>query len=328
MKTVFIVGAGASLDFGFPLGTQLVTRIREMISNELQTGSDGTLRDAATRGGYIDDFDTAAREIAAGMVVSRSIDRFLHSRRGNDAITKIGKNAISLAISRYEAGSYLEFDEGDWDKTQNALLEARNSWLGKLFAMLQEGYSPNDAEKVFEDFSFITFNYDRTIERYLRLAFSHTLGQTYAEASRITSGIPIHHVYGSLGEVDGASGKGGLSFGPSYGEIQVNLDDMSHRIRTFTESRDEDAIQRCHQEIRSSDLIVFLGFGFDALNLEALFPEPLASSQTFSGTMLGVGPKEQEDIARFLGGNIPNRLIGTDCPNYIDEPMFKELIGR
>src|SRR5258708_823314 len=92
-RTVFILGAGASAPYGFPIGSELVCEIVKGLAAE------GTLRDqllrAEFRAGDLDEFRDRLR-VAGGT----SIDFFLEDQ--HDDVVAIGKAAIAVQIRRAE----------------------------------------------------------------------------------------------------------------------------------------------------------------------------------------------------------------------------------
>lgn len=300
-ETTFIVGAGASTDFGLPIGRTLAGIIGQMLADELSAnprdGEQPILR-AAMRSGEHGDFGAAAQDIAGGMIAARSIDRFLHSRQGRPLVERVGKCAISEAIARAERTSRLGgVDETDWAAVRGALLATNDSWLARLFSLLQEGVRPEDADKIFESVRFVVFNYDRCIERYLQLALAHVMQQTVGKSAELVQQIPLVHVYGSLGELKSPGQQ------VPFGADEFHLPMMAAGIRTFTEAAKEDVLARAHTLLRESDRIVFLGFAFDPLNVQALFPEPLGAHQHIMATSMGLGPVERNSfISGALGG--------------------------
>lgn len=327
-RTVFIVGAGASAEFDLPLGSALVDTIRDMAAAEVDTSGQRPLIAAAIRAGLTGDFEAAVRDIAGGMNVARSIDRFLHSRRDRPLVNAIGKSAIASAIAQAEARTILgTADLRDWASAQAAMTGLRGTWLSRLFAMLQEGRSPEESATILDDVSFITFNYDRVIEQYLLLAFQHTMAQDVAAAKRcVEKKVPIH-IYGSLGTIFPSSAYS-MSFGPHEDIIPTIVEKMSAGIRTFTESQDSKLLAQAHDLISEAECVVFLGFAFDPLNVAALFPNPLRSDQQYIGTQMGVGPAERDNLRVKIGGaGAREQLFDSFCAGYISSYEFRDAVG-
>ena len=322
-KITFIVGAGASCDFGLPIGADLATQIGQTLTREL-LNPPGMIIPSAMRSGAPGDYGRAARDVAGGMVAARSIDRYLASRSGRPLVNLIGKRAIVDVLSRFERQSPMghQVSTGEWHRKQDALSETKNSWIAKLFAGLQEGCHPDFCNNIFQNISFVTFNYDRCIERYLRLAFEHILFQDERRAAELVADIPIIHIYGSLGDLPPASR--GVDFGAS----DNYLDDMAAGIRTFTEAQDQKILDAARAQIGASNTLVFLGFGFDELNVRAVLEGACHHEQRMFATGLGLSQLDIEAIRRRLPvkGAEHSFLAKITCDQLIETSEFQMLL--
>lgn len=339
--TVFVVGAGASTDFGFPIGTELANNIRARLETELSRVQESRpILDAAMEWSlsvpHVSsiDFGTATRDLCAGLVSARSIDRLIDSRKDRLAVVNLGKCGIVAEVSRAEAASHLrELDQDTWDGRQLALRNAAPAWIARLFSTLHEGVAPVDAKSVFEGISFVTFNYDRCIERYLRLAFQHIMNLSAPDAATLVNAIPIVHVYGSLGDLPDEHGNGGVLFGPSKDFIKKS----AGSIRTFTEGAEEGLLTMAQDLIKKSTNIVFLGFGFDHMNVAAIFDQPARanpaalSPQRIIGTGMGVGLREREffraKVTPKASRDFDEMFPKIKCADFIESDLFKHLLG-
>src|SRR5690242_16143651 len=100
-QTVLILGAGASIDFGFPSGKQLVRAI-------IERGS------AGMEGKPILEFGFTSEQVGAfGEALRRSacssVDEFLETRTD---LIPIGKMAIASALMRFEQWDHVNALEG------------------------------------------------------------------------------------------------------------------------------------------------------------------------------------------------------------------------
>jgi hypothetical protein len=336
-KTVFIVGAGASTDFGLPVGSGLADWIRVRLTGEL-SGLGGILIDAAMMSGKAGNFRAAAEDLAGGLLAARSIDRLIHSRRDRELFGHVGKVSIAAAISEHEQLSPLGSrigHEDDWAARQAGLESARGSWLARLFSLLQEGVQPNHSQAVMDSVSFVTFNYDRCIERYLQLAFRQIMDQAAERASELVLQVPIVHVYGRLGPLPGLEGSSEtvVPFGVNNGEY---LDHMASNLRTFTEAIDDGVITDIRNLIDQAEVVVFLGFAFDPLNVDALFARgPLRPDQRVIGTAFDLSPATLYNFQLKAFGahpNIPDKALGREdflpsrCNDFVNELMFRSAL--
>lgn len=265
-KTVFIVGAGASFDFGFPVGKALQNEIAGLISpsdqheDGLHPAISFNLQEVRSRGisfgqPLFDHCEWMARTIP----LSPSIDTFLDKNAEPDDVTSfLGKLAISHIIAAREASSNLRYQRKkppDW----NALSK---TWVGQIWALGNIGGAARKVENPLPDTAFVTFNYDRCIEQFLVLAISQSYNISYNDAVAIQSNIPCEHVYGSLGDLNSDEPFSGFGSAPSPGNAIALVD----RIKTFTEQVDSETSDRICALLAAASRVVFLGF---SLNLSS-----------------------------------------------------------
>jgi hypothetical protein len=319
-KTVFVVGAGASTDFSMPLGSELVEMIRRKLFHDISDPKIDGIISVAMRSQMPGDFGEAAREVAGGMTSARSIDRFLESRKDRPLTVFLGKCAASYCLLTAEGNSRLKEDPDEtWETIHGKLTSYRSSWLSSMFSILHEGVHPNKSSDIFKNASFITFNYDRCIERFLQMSFQHVMNLDRNESDHIVREIPIIHVYGSLGDLP-SSGSTGLPFGAS---IDHTLD-AAARLKTFTEGTFEGAIEKCHALLDEADQIVFLGFAFDPMNVKALFPSYLRNDQSIFGTKFRVALPEMTNFQDAVGRGY-HSLTDERCNEYCISTQFRSV---
>lgn len=312
-KNLIIVGAGASTDFGLPLGLGLAANIRARLELEFRNLEDPRpIFDTAMMSGLSGDYGAAMRDICGGLVAARSIDRLLDSRSDRPLVTLLGKCGIVTEIMQKEHQSQIGAAAGKkWEERQAALVHANDTWLAKLFGFLQEGVPPRDAEQIFSSVGFVTFNYDRCIEQYLRMAMLHIVNLPNIDAIQIVDQIPIIHVYGSVGKLPDASSSDGIPFGADYHYTK----EASESIRTFTEGTDDGTLKQVHEIVSSAQNIYFMGFGFDPKNVDLLFPNPLnlgvylKGHQRIMGTGLGFSGPER---THFKQAASPDQTLDFD----------------
>jgi hypothetical protein len=110
---VFVVGAGASKDFGgaMPIGTELADGIELALNREFgseRPSFQGPICTALERtGGRSDDHRRAADIIRRSLHGKDSIDDLLHDWRDDPSMIEVGKIAITAAISDAESKSLL-----------------------------------------------------------------------------------------------------------------------------------------------------------------------------------------------------------------------------
>jgi hypothetical protein len=120
-KTTFVVGAGASKEFGLPIGAELALKIsdklnvlfddwgREMVKGDRDLFYNVT-RGAAQDGQNLNAWQQAAWLIRDGIILAHSIDDFLDAHQHDKRVVEYGKAAIAKCILEAESESTLFFD--------------------------------------------------------------------------------------------------------------------------------------------------------------------------------------------------------------------------
>ncbi len=135
--------------------------------------------------------------------------------------------------------------------------------------MLVERIDLDEIESVFDNVSFITFNYDRCIQRFLYVALQKYYGIDSGRAANLISKLEIIHPYGSIGRLPFEGGSSVVPYGARLDEAA--LIEAAGRIRTFTEQiEDFEFLEAIRQSVSGAETLVFLGFGFHPQNMELL----------------------------------------------------------
>ena len=240
---MFVLGAGASCPFGFPTGAEL----RRRLCSELRMDNPlfSLMRQCGQGEAQIFSF---REEFELSGI--HSIDSFIAFR---PAYQEIGELAIAAALIPLE----------DPAKLRN--VENRNGdggWYQMLWnVMLDKVVDQQDL--LLNRVSFVTFNYDRSLEQYLLSAISHTFDLDSDLAFRLLSQIPIRHVYGSLGSY---SIDTGYRYG-SQNDTQLIESILAARksiqtVPAVRVTKDEQAAAW----LSKSQRVFVLGFGFDLTN--------------------------------------------------------------
>ena len=255
--TVFVLGAGASVPFGFPTGDGLR---REIIKSAL---SENPLRDKIFPDTKpLKGFSESVIQAAGGAVSDRvqlesfadslldsglsSVDAFLEVR---PEFRDIGRLSIASALIRREAPEVVSLHEGDW------ILYLWNQMRG---AVTDGGVN---------NVGFITFNYDRTLEFRLTLAIAATLHLDTAKAWEIVQQWPIVHIYGQLAPFKPVGDEQHREYRADLSEESLNLAASSLR---FIDERDDAPLEEARSLLSQAHHVVFLGFGFDRTNVRRL----------------------------------------------------------
>ncbi len=296
--TVFIVGAGASTEYGFPLGGALVKQIVFHMRKEGTALRQGlarvgvSLRDAEEFGIRLQDSD------------SDSIDTFLENNR--EEFVRIGKTAIACVILLAEAEC----------ARQHRLVAdpPADHWLKYVWNIARGGCSVATLPE--NRLSFVSFNYDRVLETYLDGVIQSTFNLEAAEGSTLRAkAFPIVHLHGQVS---------GVGFGEIGGAFADNLDLLASGIRVVHDEvpTNDPAFETAFNMIASARRICCLGFGFHPTNIRRLRLHDIMSPDAqFHGSTFDMG---EAQIGQAL--NALNLQMERIRPHLKCEAFLRECV--
>jgi hypothetical protein len=142
----------------------------------------------------------------------------------------------------------------------------------------------------------VTFNYDRSLEVFLSNAYQSLLNLPDAEIhNRVHEDVDFIYVHGNVGPVAEIEVKHGRKYGLATRE---HLEKAASEIRILgRHDGSKNSFDRARQMIASSEIVVFLGFGFLAENIDGLnLPSLLKGKIVFASAKgLSVGRKTYLD---------------------------------
>ncbi len=238
-RTTLILGAGASAPYGFPLGIGL--------RDALLDGTNSILPQLIRLGIPPPDWHSAHRALEESQfdTVDEFLSRYL---KQHGTIMKI---AVAFWVNHAESRESLinQRRADHWYKVlvRDVLRDDPNLGDGKL--------------------SVVTFNYDNSLEMYLFLVLQARFGMSEAEARASIGKLQVVHVYGHLGPIQGLHGAG-----RPYGsfESENHLSGAAEGIATCFEPGSTGAVDHAKRQIRESDVVAFLGFGYSRENMGRL----------------------------------------------------------
>lgn len=317
-KTTFVIGAGASCELGLPSGEGLKTQIIDLLSpsrdnhygfsaSSMQQSMAALLKQKlSNKWQDMQPYINAAEKIRRGLPLAMSIDNYLHTHQDDEHLVAVGKMAIGLSILSSEGDCHLfgrnyysslltESRERTPDLSGEHLAE---SWYPSFAKILMSQVQVRDIAAAFKNVRFIIFNYDRCFEQYLWLALQSYFNIDGNTAASVLSEVEFLHPYGSLGplpwqRVDGDT----LELG------QHRLDDpwvFADRIRTFTESVNDDVADAVQKVMTEAQTIVVLGFGYLDQNVQLITPHTVMAARMALSTAYGVSPYDQDVMMTVL----------------------------
>jgi hypothetical protein len=314
-KTVFVVGAGASKDYGLPIGNEFKQQIAAAVVNENEHTLFAALYQNANQG-QADAYAAATHQIAEGVVLAPSIDRYMDVHQGNPAILHVGKLAIAHGIQAAEVGSRLQPDDSD----RIGLASLADTWLPQLFMQMQEGVRREEPHKVFENIAFVCFNYDRIIQHFM----FHAVRTFFALDDRATiealSYLKIVHPYGRIGLLPWEPRENGVPIVPftHFRAQPQSLLNMARQIKTFTEqvADDDGAYLKTREYITEAQQVVFLGYGFLDQNMRFLTPPGRCQQGTKFMATVFAESDANVTLAKLAIGRMANGLNSEDYQNF------------
>ena len=254
-QTVFVLGAGCSMPYDFPSSEELVKEIAGLV---LGKPTPDVFNDADLKNEDVQRFGRDLLESDAS-----SIDTFLQYR---PEFLKIGKLAIAMRLSGRELDGKLNFPFRGGSQSSPGL----SPWYHYLWDQMVTEKGRFGDNRV----AFVTFNYDRSLERYLFLRLKALHGYRIAdEVFDDLYKIQFIHIHGSLGDERFAEfpydrGK------HSNGELIK----ISSRLRIIHEDpAGNPHFAAANDLLQNAERICFLGYGFHDVNNNGLKLRTLAA---------------------------------------------------
>lgn len=320
-NTVFVVGAGASADFGLPVGWELLQTIKA--NCKFERDSFGQVTGGPAR--IFEYFDEvfgrveakqmekfffrlkACEQIASGIDSADSIDEYIYRYTHDPIIAEVGKLQITYAISLAESRSTM----GESFRQLPHSLDG--TWIWAFTKALINGVKADQIDEIGQNITIICFNYDRCIEHYLEHALVRSFyGLTVEEARKIVGRINIIHPYGWLGSLQAFP----------FGET-AHFGKMAENIITWSESvRDPEIVAKMRKSIKEARQIAFLGFGFATQNMELLNSQA-AETPNYLPDVYSTGYGLMPEIEDALKANITALVSPVRLNNILNRIHFQ-----
>ncbi len=287
-NTVFVLGAGASSPYGYPTGMGLRNKIIDTFPHlmDMMRAAKGSWSGYIPEPQSTVDFVHRFRDSR-----TNSIDLFLSRNSDQEVMVLTGKVAIATIILDSEAGSTFDnpiFKDEDID------------WYNYLYnSMTNELRNPNDTHFVENKISFITFNYDRSLEAFLHQALINSFGAVHTQTlEEELHKITIVHVYGVVAALPWQGVANGHTAEYPIKELNpTHIHFGSEQIRVIDEDRGHPDILQARKLLKEASRVFFLGFGFAPENLEILgIPDVLHRGTPVFGTVMNLHKGEIDNI--------------------------------
>lgn len=317
-KTLLVLGAGSSADFGFPIGNGLADQIGDALSRERFSTWHGQSSDETTDASRLplpgvllnrflsaqDDMLRVADKMCRDLRLAGSIDTYLGNNADDTLAVEIGKVVIVDRILAAEraSGLFLMEDARPYDpygSRPRKRLAFRStgvgSWLDDLLRMLVVGLQPAARSELFSNLQVMSFNYDRVLEQYLKHRVQEYLGLDEEGAAEMMERLTITRPYGRIGPLSWQANRNeeAVDFGG-----RCDLLRAAKSIRTFTEQIERTELKPFREQVAWAQQVVFLGFGFHRQNMEYLkAPEESETARRrVYATVKGISQQNQDVV--------------------------------
>jgi hypothetical protein len=293
--TAFVLGAGASYCYHFPLGQRLC----QTVSEDFREGGgllEAFLRNTTFTKGELEEF---IRELQYSG--QNSIDAFLENRQ---EYLNIGKAIMSFLLISYEQPDLL------WTFQPN-------NWMRYLFERMRastlEAFSQNEV-------AFVTFNFDRSLEHFLFESLKKTSGASDEDVSAVLSEIPLIHLHGRLGFLPWQRTTSARAYSPEVNAemIELSVQDIKLVHEELKDGRDKDFTE-AQRLLGLAERIYLLGFGFGDVNVSRLGLPDLLPGRAVA-TAFGFTQHEVSSLNKKCGEKV------SIYPNYNIETLFREMV--
>lgn len=285
-KFVIILGAGSSMEYGYPSGSKLqeiIIKRSRPIETPITTKEDifiySKTPDAASLGINSYSFSNEYYAELVSFFPKNLVEKF---SRDLEIIDAPSIDAfISMPINKeYEGICKFTIVQTILSFEKKKLYDVKQGWYQKLHHML---FPVNSDTIDFSNLTFISFNYDRSFEHYFFEKIFSLCKRDIDIAYEQFKKIKIFHPYGMINDAV-LPPKQFKSTWFRYGHLHEKVNDfrfqynseaeliheLSLNIDTIYESRKSKENEEIRKAIENAEAYIFLGFGYHELNLELL----------------------------------------------------------
>lgn len=289
---VLILGAGASVPYGFPTGNELRHWICDLWTNRDQISSANQSTDRSNRIFHtLAQLDFGRNKVARiGQMLAESklpsIDRLVFHRSAE--VSEMARLLISASLLDSESHDALSNPRADGD------------WFQLLWSSLTAGRK-SVADVATGKLAVFTFNYDRSFEQLLFSACKATFGVDDKVAAEFLAKIHIKHFYGATMKLPQAT-CAGVKFDCDRTRLHEAVEVAEKEIWLIDDERKRQAavFDGFLGVLEHANTVTFLGYGFDEIN----------------DKNLGLADWSREYLTRIVDGYAASAPIWSGLPRF------------
>jgi hypothetical protein len=207
-----------------------------------------------------------------------SVDAFLEHRR---EFIEVGKKAIALHLIREE--------------TEDRLDGAGEDWYTYLIDRMTERTPFSDFGK--NKVSFVTFNYDGSLEHYLFKTLRSRYGKSDEEVGAVLRNFRIIHVHGNLGYLPWQNQGAGNQRKYEPISTRDTVEIASKGIKIISEDLDSNSdFGEAWDVLSAARQIAIMGFGYHPVNMKRLHLPQTGGDVVVIGTCKGFTETERRRV--------------------------------
>jgi len=286
--TVFILGAGASAPYGYPVGKDLRDEIIEHFVSDFTSYFRGE--------DIIQPFNKAKRDLVRDALSfverfrrahTQSIDLFLAGHAEDRELTRMGRLAIVFRVLAAERKQIM---------FRKAIENPQRDWYSFILGKLRDKLVTRDdfiGRFCENKFSIITFNYDRSLDHFLFDSLVNAFGGvTPAIVKEQLSHVKIIHVFGQIAGLPWQDIHIMVPYGGELGRVGVAT--LADNLKIIYDDHNNLALEEAPKLMAAAKRIFFLGFGYAEENLEILqLPKKDEANTMVYGTAFGLTENER-----------------------------------
>ncbi len=342
-QTVIVLGAGASAQFGFPLGDELRNQIISGIANvrnKLKESDFARLEPTSAqnvdffnknRFGALASYMSSAlaqpyltENVRQGDVLPRlfAFHKDITSQTHDTVDQFISANPIHQFIGKVLLSQQIML--GMYERVEHQLrlrsfagreYDGRRNWYQQLINRIRHG---TDGQSLADNkLHVVTFNYDHSLERALEESLGNTQIHQGADYKKV---VRIFHVNGTPSELPRVV----TDVGKFISECAQNF----HLVEEAVSSEVEEVRIGARRAISNAERVYVMGFHFDSSNVEAIGLREASHRGRVVCLNFDGHPGLQQNIIRLgiqewgIFGGSP------DAPLHIDEALSNSFLER